>query len=92
MPLFIAKSKETWIPPYPARQTGFEDEEDGPLYPRQHERPLAERVHRGTKGGVWLGGRPPAAAAVSRGDGKARGMKDTTTTKKKKTRRLRDDG
>jgi hypothetical protein len=54
MPLYIAKSEETWIPPYPA--TGYEAEAQ--LYPRQNERPLAERVHRGAAGGVWLGGRP----------------------------------
>ena len=97
MPLFIAKSNETWIPPYPARQAGFEDEEDGALYPRQYERPLAERVHRGTKDGVWLGGRPPSAADASRAGGKPRGIKNATTTttttiNKKKMHRRDGDG
>lgn len=83
MPLYVAKSEETWLPPYPARdvtprRVASSESDAAYLYPRPAERPLAERVHRGTgEGGVWLGGRPkqktllescvhgPAAAAVS---------------------------
>ena len=93
MPLFIAKSEETWIPPYPARQPAYadddDDDDDVPLYPRQHERPLAERVHRGVSEGVWLGGRPSSArpASVRRGTSPATTTTRNTRTKKKKHHR-----
>lgn len=49
------------MPPYP-EQTVYEGVYP---YPLQAERPLAERVHRGAKVGVPLGGRPSTVSAIN---------------------------